>query len=195
MNLLPTHFIHDLKKLQKKQKLILRVSKLFLTEKVFNNYYLIKPVYFDTADKETASGYTLSVETRSFGKVISKNLISTIEIYPVELPEPTLQGETLQSDLKVNDIKKWGTSIYKVETTGSGVLELGQGYEKGWISYPVLEHVNVNSWANGWIVPTNLSALITNHYLIFWPQFLEWGGFVLLVFTVIYLLKNKTSKT
>lgn len=149
----------------------------------FDSYFLIKPIYFDALDKTLANGYTLSVETRSFGKVASKNIISTIEIYPVELSEQTLQGPTSQYNLEIKNIKKWGTAIYRVETIGSGVLELGQGYEAEWISYPKLEHVKVNGWANGFKVEKD-----GTYYVFFWPQFLEWGGFILLLLTIIYLI-------
>ena len=56
-----------------------------------------------------------------------------------------------------------------------------------------LEHVKVNNWENGWIIQdnrkqetvNNQNGLITDSYdtviLIFWPQYLEYLGFVLLL--------------
>lgn len=170
------------------------VAEELLPEKIFDEYFLIKPIHFDSGNQNLADGYTISVETRSFGKNLSKNLISTIEIYPVELPEPRLQGETLQYDLEVKSIKKYGTAIYKVETKGSGVLQLGQGYEKGWISYPKLKHIKVNFWANGFVVPATFYMLPSTVYIVFWPQFLEWGGFIVLVLTIIYLIVKSSKK-
>lgn len=166
------------------------VAEELLPEGDFDNYFLIKPIYFDSLDQSLPDGYTVSVETRSFGTVESQNLIEKIEIYQVELPEPTLQGLTLQSNLEIRDVKKWGTAIYKVETTGSGVLQLGQGYEKGWTSYPKSEHVKINSWANGWKInanslqSTDYSRAVDNKpstvVIFYWPQFMEWFGFVVL---------------
>ncbi len=75
-----------------------------------------------------------------------------------------------------------------MDTVGSGILELGQGFENGWVSYPKIEHVKVNGWSNGFIVPDSHALSTTSHYLVFWPQFLEWGGFILLVLTIIYLI-------
>jgi hypothetical protein len=191
------------------------VAEELLPDGDFDSYYLIKPIYYDTENISLDGGYTLSVETRSFGKVSSKNLISTIEIYPVDLPEPTSQGLTLRGDLEIKNIKKYGTAIYKVETTGSGILELGQGFERGWKAVEVgqswseLEHIKVNGWANGWKIGQSQSELVgvgTNSladqfqqtltvYLVFLPQSLEWGGFILLLVTVISLiLLDKKSK-
>lgn len=172
------------------------VAEELLPEEDFDSYYLIKPIYFDMENPSLDGGYTLSVETRSFGKVSSKNLISTIEINPVDLPEPALQAETLQGDLEIKNVKKYGTAIYKVETTGSGFLELGQGIERGWTALAIsrsplavsqLEHLKVNSWSNGFVVEANDQKLMTV-VVFFWPQFLEWGGFILLVLTIIYLI-------
>lgn len=178
------------------------VTEELLESGDFDSYFLIKPIYFDPLDQSLPDGYTLSVETRSFGKVASKNLISTIEIYPIELPQSVPQGDTLRNDLEIKNIKKYGTAIYKVETTGSGVLELGQGFEPGWLGfmiqdgrYKILEHVKVNSWTNGWVIsPTSYILNPITVYLIFWPQFLEWSGFILLLsaFCIVLLDKKDT---
>ncbi len=158
----------------------------------FDSYYVIYPKKEITP--ETSSGFTLNVETRSFGRIASENIINKIEFVPFDLMlvqslyiDPKHVVQVPQYDLQINNVKKYGTAIYKVETSGSGVIELGQGYEKGWISYPKLEHAKVNGWANGWIVP---SDQVTNHQVIifFWPQFLEWGGFLLLLLTFIFII-------
>ncbi|MEK7536648.1 MAG: hypothetical protein AAB559_02650, partial [Patescibacteria group bacterium] len=108
-----------------------------------------------------------------------------------------MQGETLQ----VKSVKKFGTAIYKVETRGEGVLELGQGFEPGWLGFRIedgrfkkLEHIKVNGWSNGFIVPpTSYFLNPTSVYLVFWPQLLEWGGFVVLIITLISLTRLTKS--
>ena len=156
----------------------------------FDSYFVIYP-------KTQNSGYTLNIETRSFGRIASENIINKIEFVPFDIDmvqnlytESIQQGVTpharildLPYDLEVKNIQKYGTAIYKVETMGSGILELGQGYEEGWISFPKLEHIKVNSWANGYKI--NNDGV---YYIFFWPQLLEWGGFVLLLLTIIYLI-------
>ena len=94
---------------------------------------------------------------------------------------------------------------------GEGLVALGQGYEKGWKAFPtrnyhlsifnfqlnfqipifkqVLEHIKLNNWENGWIVPStdlfNYSSII---YILFWPQILEWGGLLIGGVTFLVLI-------
>lgn len=138
-------------------------------------------------------GYTMSFETRSFGKVASENILYNINFTAIPLNWisgiKVIPANYLEQvgNLEIKNVKKYGTAIYKVDIVGSGILELGQGFENGWMSYPKLEHVKVNGWANGWVLPIDQ---VTNHQvtIFFWPQFLEWGGFILLVLTIIYLI-------
>jgi len=55
------------------------------------------------------------------------------------------------------------------------------------------EHVLVNNWANGWVLDNNDSP---NHKFItiFWPQYLEYLGFAILIFTFAGILFLKKSK-
>lgn len=158
----------------------------------FDSYFVLYP---KPQTLNPSSGYTLNIETRSFGRIASENIIEKIEFVPFDInlvqslySDPSTEHIVLSSNLKIINVQKFGTAIYKVETSGSGVIELGQGYEKGWVSYPKLEHVKVNSWSNGFVVPADHNSIITSRYLIFWPQFLEWGGFILLLLTIIYLI-------
>jgi len=91
----------------------------------------------------------------------------------------------------MTEVKKIGTAIYQVKAedlgrSGEGLLMLGQGYDKGWIGFQIidkrlkiLEHTKVNSWANGWLAPSAIDNQNSTIYIVFWPQFLEWGGIIL----------------
>jgi len=156
----------------------------------FDAYYVIYPKTQKIENSKTQNtGYTLNIETRSFGRVASENIIEKIEFVPFDIDfvqdlyiGNTFEG-TLQGNLKILSARKFGTAIYKVETIGNGILELGQSYEKGWMSYPKLEHLKINSWANGFkIEKTGF------YYIFFWPQILEWAGFLLLGLTMVYLI-------
>jgi len=156
--------------------------------------------YLVYSKEATESGYILNFETRSFGRIPSENLLTKVEFYPVD--SNYLQafegGLSAQNNLKILGVKKYGTWAYKVETNGNGLLELGQGFEKGWIALRIqnskfkiqnfnsnlkfLEHVKVNSWANGWIVDNSTI------YILYWPQLLEWGGGVLSLTTLLVLI-------
>jgi hypothetical protein len=109
-------------------------------------------------------------------------------------------GQTvIQNNLKITTIQKTGVWGYKVETSGNGLLELGQGFEKGWIGFTIkdyrlkiMEHTKVDSWANGWLVgDTTISNPNSTIYIVYWPQVLEWGGGILgLAAFLILLLKH-----
>jgi len=136
--------------------------------------------------------YILNVEAKSFGKE-SINILNGVRYY--QIPSDWLSQwvvgdkETRESSLQVTNVKKTGTYKYKLRLEGSGLLILSQGYNNGWIAYQngeKLEHVKVNSWANGWVVPQTTTP--SNITIIFWPQYLEYLGFMLLGVTLLILL-------
>ena len=78
----------------------------------------------------------------------------------------------------------------------SNNLILFQSYSPGWIAFTngkFLDHVLINSWANGWKINSEAMKQSSNVLLIFWPQYLEFVGFILLVtvFLRILLIKEK----
>ncbi len=181
----------------------------------FDEYFVILPTS-DKKEKED-KGYTLNFETRSFGKVTSENVVELIEFIPVDInfltslvTEPE-SVEKIENNLIIKDVVKFGTCNYFVDYENEGLLVLGQGYDEGWNAFMLqgnhdgmiakflpffyskpLEHLKVNSWANGWIVPEG-SGIVS---IVFWPQYLEWGGMILcfLGFVGIVITKVKTNK-
>jgi len=82
----------------------------------FDEYFVVLP-NSETSEKED-KGYTLNLETRSFGKVASENIVELIEFVPVDInfltslvTEPE-SVEKIENKLTVNDVKKFGTSNY-----------------------------------------------------------------------------------
>jgi hypothetical protein len=51
----------------------------------------------------------------------------------------------------------------------------------------IKDHVKINNWANGW--NTNDKNII----LLFWPQYLEYIGFLMLFIAFLYVLKRKNT--
>ncbi len=168
---------------------------------VFDKTYFVYP------KNATGSGYILNLETRSFGRIASENLLSKVEFYPVESNYlSTLQGTTLQgvqNNLKILDVKKYGSWAYKVKTEGAGLLQLGQGYDGGWVAIQsqnsnlisqiynsklkILEHVKVNSWANGWNLESGIMNQESRIWIVYWPQLLEWGGGISGLLTLLFI--------
>lgn len=142
-----------------------------------------------------STGYVLNLETRSYGSIEAENLLTGVEVY--ELPFDFVTNlhfgskaqAQMRGNLEIKETNKLYPWLYKVSLKGGGVLALSQAYEEGWIAVEApgaemanFEHVRVNSWENGWVVPGGTEG---TYYLIFWPQLLEIGG---LLVTVTFLL-------
>lgn len=140
-----------------------------------------------------AKEYTLTVENRSYGQ-LSQNKLDSVTFYA--FPNSWLSEwrvgavQETKNDLTVVDSNRSGTAFYTIKTEGNGLLELSQGYDDGWVAYApsagYLEHVKVNSWANGWIVPEGEHTV----YIFFWPQYLQWFGFGALILAPIIIIKG-----
>jgi hypothetical protein len=103
------------------------------------------------------------------------------------------------------------------------IIALSQGFDEGWLGYEVdgakcgvgcrlmpwwfgerLDHVKVNGWANGWIVASDERGATSdvnntsNVVIVFWPQYLEWGGLLALgglgLWLGVGLVKERKNK-
>ncbi|MBU0572711.1 hypothetical protein KKH23_02805 [Patescibacteria group bacterium] len=178
-----------------------------LPEGKFNETFVILPKDID------GSGYTLNLETRSYGRVSSENILERIELIPV--PISVLQSiklvpdsySNVGNDIEILESQKVGTGYYNLKTNSKeGLIVLGQGYESGWLGFgfeeddinvfnkvfpwfsgDYLKHVKVNSWANGWFATEGNQRLI----FVFWPQYLEYFGIAISVIGLIWLYNKK----
>ncbi|KKR86399.1 MAG: hypothetical protein UU32_C0016G0006 [Candidatus Woesebacteria bacterium GW2011_GWB1_41_10] len=137
----------------------------------------------------------------------SENVIEKIEFYNADTIRQVSDDFTWWvNNLKIGNVKKYGTAIYKVDVEGSGLMQLEQGSEEGWIAFgatsqesilatmrgvTLLDHVKINSWSNGWVVPPSIQYPVFSIYIVFWPQFLEWGGLILTGITILTLVRLK----
>jgi hypothetical protein len=109
-------------------------------------------------------------------------------------------------------------ALYRVEISGglpdhkSGMTEtliLSQSYDDGWLALlktetfpyfvPAGKHVMVNNWENGWELNKSIqgsSSTSSEHnktiILFFWPQLLEWAGFLLIPIPFLFILRKKS---
>lgn len=179
----------------------------------FDKYFVILPK--SESKEKLDKGYTLNLETRSFGRVASENIVDLIEFTPVDInfltslvTEPE-SVEKIKNNLIIKNVEKIGTSNYFVNYENQGLLVLGQGYDAGWNAFMLsenqgnmiekflpffyskpLNHLKINSWANGWIIPEGYNSVL----IVYWPQYLEWGGTVLGLITFLVILASKKSK-
>lgn len=168
-------------------------------------YFILPPLSPD------GLGYNPYISNDSIGDQKTVNDIKSLRIYTFpyadlvhidtggELPP---QGRALNSQLSVSHPNP---AFYKVILDGSWVepgmtntLILSQSHDPGWLAYDATNkrflknHVLVNNWSNGWILPTNK---VTNNqltvYLFFWPQLLQFLGFALLPFPFLFIFRKK----
>ncbi len=148
--------------------------------------------------KLEGEGYALNFETRSYGRIASENLVTKVEISEAT-PSATFRGErSIENDLRVLGVKKYGTWAYKVDVERDGLLQLGQGYEPGWLGLMIqnsrlktLDDEIFNGWSNSWFIPPNQSDNQTTIYLVYWPQLLEWAGMVLGIAVLLTLFRYR----
>ncbi|KKR54832.1 hypothetical protein A2434_01540 [Candidatus Woesebacteria bacterium RIFOXYC1_FULL_41_14] len=198
-----------------------RGLKIYLFDSVTGQPYIEEtlPVgnfdetYFIYPREIEGQGYTLNFETRSFGRMSSENILTGVEFVPVDyskLSEFSVGSGSMpvkiQNNLKILEVKKYGDLVYKVKAEGEGLLELNQGYEKGWVAFTAksnkfktFDHIKVNSWANGWVINDQWlmnNGQAINHqpltfYVLYWPQFLEWGGLLVGALTLLILVLKR----
>lgn len=161
--------------------------------------------------------YTLNVETRSFG-YLSENLLRSVSYY--SFPTEFVTGINLTSNgledsktsnLVLSNTKKVNNGYLTDIVAGSGLVVLPQGYEDGWVGYLVakdakfarllpflfgtkLAHVKVNSWSNGFIIPDNPEGGEVQLVVFYWPQYLEYFGFGILLATLLVLVVKRKQK-
>jgi hypothetical protein len=134
---------------------------------------------------------------------------------------PPQSVEEVAHDSKKINYYTYTVTIPNTETS-SEQITLWQSFHKGWKAYEmpvasqkskvksllqetfpflfgteIKDHVLVNNWANGWIFDSQKSATDTSIVIVFWPQYLEYIGFILLGAVVfgILLWKKKIINT
>nr|MBP6994208.1 hypothetical protein [Candidatus Woesebacteria bacterium] len=166
-------------------------------------YYVIPP------RSTTGIGYSMVFQDSPFHGAKHENILKSVRMY--ELPFESiarLQFQSLQprqlnktTDSKIRSVQKNSYYSYtvQVDIQDSSRLVLDQAYESGWIGLEmqpaklsVLPHVKVNGWANGFRLPasagTGGQGENSTIILLFWPQYLEYGGFVIGLGTIGILL-------
>ena len=165
------------------------------------DYYLIPPM-------DNFSGYTISLDNISLGNYQTHNQLEsvTVDIVDFDAYQKTKTQEIPTNSELVIYPKEIQISpfLYKTNISTSSqnpTLIFSQNYNSGWLAFsfnglkPVFlkDHVLVNNWANGWQLPSELKSdkLTSEIYIFFWPQLLEFFGFLLLIPTGIWIFKKK----
>jgi hypothetical protein len=167
------------------------------------DHFLIPPTDPDV-------GYEIHLNALSFAGITSKTEVESIVLIPIaysfmaHISSPSTSDTNLPITSLAPDIIYQLPNLSLVKLRSSETiptntyLGLNQSYNKAWHAFylnngiPVFlnDHVLINNWANGWKISKELPGQ-TDIYIFFWPQLLEFLGFVLLPLPLLYSLLRK----
>ncbi|OGH19539.1 MAG: hypothetical protein A2770_02665 [Candidatus Levybacteria bacterium RIFCSPHIGHO2_01_FULL_38_12] len=161
--------------------------------------------------------YNLSILNSSAGNHATENYLNsvTFKYIPYTWLKSIFVTKSEQELLDTNGITisrankkaiyKYEVSVEKVESDSTeylddGLIILNQSFENGWGLYEKdscllgittsitckkanADHVLAKNWANSWIVPSTSATYV----IIFWPQYLQFLGYAILVIYIIGL--------
>lgn len=146
------------------------------------------------------SGYGLNYIVKSVGNEIAKSIIKKISIYPFPLNTIKEIKFTKNKEIIMNakqnylNFKKLSYFLYKIESINNSFIIFNQSYSPGWVAFSdgkLLDHVLVNNWANGWQINDQATTTTSRQQsitLLYWPQYLQFLGFGLLIMTLILVI-------
>ena len=128
------------------------------------------------------TGYSLNFNNFAIRGVTSTNTIEHIRIHAI--PQTDSELSYTQPAPITETVEQLFPLFYRVKITSpTALLVLNESFERGWIAVKdgkiLKNHTEIKSWANGWNGYFGTNDII---YIIFWPQLLEWLGFVILPF-------------
>lgn len=117
-------------------------------------------------------GYVFGFQNDSHVGLASENALISIQVYHMPL-EQLKALYFAPIDTETQSTNRHNLPAGKLKT-----IVYNQAYDRGWKAYlngqELKDHVKVNNWANGWVVPANSNGSIR---VFFWPQLLEYIGF------------------
>jgi hypothetical protein len=128
--------------------------------------------YFYIPPSENSLGYNLSIDNISYGNYDAINELAQVKIIEVSTDVMATKNSQAPSSAELQ-----------------AYLLLRQSYHPGWTAYQdgkeLTDHILIDNWANGWKLdnPGN-----KNIVMIFWPQYLEYVGFGLLIMNFVFIL-------
>lgn len=159
--------------------------------------------HFNYPRVQGGQGYTLNVETRSFGELSSQNLLSEVEF--LYLPINWLRLISLDSvdqvtnSINIDSVVKHSPTKYSLQAKGSGYFVLDQGHEPGWSAHIKgsrgdLTHHKFNSWANAWKVNDGDCVGECEVVIVYKPQSYIWIGYVVAILGLLGVVVLSTRK-
>lgn len=162
------------------------------------SYLVVPPIYsFDT-------GLGINISSLSLSKKASTNKITGISFSPLNWS--TIASLHFNQPVNFSEHQsitshQFNQTLYSVSLPPISIpsqLVLNQSYSPAWIALyfdiyhrlKLLPHFEINNWANGWEIPNDTNSTV---YIIFWPQILEFLGFILLLIPLSLFLKPENQ--
>lgn len=174
-------------------------------------YFIIPPRY------PYGLGYNFSFQQNSYTNIPSTNKLKQLAIYAFPFDElkqikfvQKNAPEYVYKELVDHTSQKYAYYLYSLQINSSSYpspyITLYQAYHPGWKAYRVTDikplnlhfpfftgteivaHLRVNNWANGWKLPDDFNFEREKIVIVFWPQYLQYVGFILLWITVCILV-------
>lgn len=141
-------------------------------------------------------GFDINFDNLGIRGSPSINDLESIEVTPLpytELSQIETYNEVFASPKQKNVITlseafEKGWKAYLVPRHEGQVLKIINNFFPFFLGKEIKEHVLVNNWANGWVIEdVKNTRKSTEFVIIFWPQYLEYLGFAILIGTFIWL--------
>ncbi len=155
-----------------------------------DNFFIIPEHY------QYGLGYSFNFQNQSYANYPAKNIFQDLKIYAfpydaikqIHFSNNTFVGvqASFSSDFTVRKTNyfTYEVSFPKPSTANDRSLILYQSFDPGWLAYAdgkILPHVKINNWANGWNLQTLKPSNLKTIYIIYWPQYLEYIGYALII--------------
>ena len=192
-----------------------------LDEAKNDNYIIIPPTSSYLYSGYSIHFRNISLDNSLSKNSIQDILVGTIPYEWIKSINITKNREPKSTVSETVSFEELNPSLYVVNNDGeSKTIVLSQSFSHGWKAYgygetgsklswfqtylpfffgtEIKEHVLVNNWANGWALrPSDTSGSAPQGQaivIIFWPQYLEYLGFMLLGATLGIILLWKSKK-
>lgn len=160
-----------------------------------NSQQFQKHILLIPPTNDGGAGYDIHLDNYSVGTISSVNRLRNLKISPfpyqwVSRMEFKAPGESqTTNNVVVSSVHQISPFIIRVDYQNpqdhAGVVEFNQSYDSGWWVFNK-PHVQVNGWANGWVISPHQSGFFL---IIYWPEFLELFGLFNTIALFAYLYR------
>lgn len=163
-------------------------QKMCVLEERLHSNNIFKDEYFLLPSFVNLGGYSINFVDVSVGSSVSKNTISDITVY--KLPYNELFNSIYKNN-NVNNMKNYYLIHNNSYTTAWNAYVVHNQFQRffPFFGRKLNEHVLVNNWANGWVLSEEDKN--SEIRIIFWPQYLEYIGFLIMFGTLVYIGTKK----